>query len=78
MGRLPVFRRDRSPWRDKFAVAAIRDRESDARDYRAVRCDHRDDSFGQTPICLRHVDSASVAGRGNHDSGRRENLEPDA
>ena len=56
--------------RDQFALAAVRNRQPDAGDDRAMRRDLRDDPAGQGTLRLGHADAALLAGRG-HDDGRR-------
>ena len=48
VGLLPLLRHDRSVRRHQFAVAAVRHRQPDARDDRAMRRDQRDDSKRQS------------------------------
>ena len=55
---------------DQFALAALRNRQPDAGDDRAMRRDLRDDPAGQGTLRLGHADAALLAGRG-HDDGRR-------
>ena len=69
LGLFSVFRHDRSAWRDKFAMAAVRNRQPDAGDDRAVRRDLGDGPAGQGTLRLGHAHSALLAGRG-HDDGR--------
>ena len=70
VGLFFVFRHDRSLRGDQFALAAVRNRQPDAGDDRAMRGDLRDDPAGQGTLRLGHADAALLAGRG-HDDGRR-------
>ena len=67
VGILSLLRHDRSARRDQFVVAAVRNRQPDAGDYRAMRRDQRDDPIGQSALRIRHAAPADLAGRGDDD-----------